>query len=243
MPGTSRKKSVCALVIAVAACVCAAAQVPAMDARSLVAEAEKLRFSEDWYPAIDDYLAALAKNPSFGEAYSGLAECYYQLGEYDQALSYVSKAAPLRRGDTGLANLEGFVRVGLGDLAGARKAFSAVAAALPNDLDARFGLALLDLSAGKKSEARARLEESHRLSTQNARVLLSLALIASDQGRLADAQALTEKALRFHGSEPRTQYVAANLAAAAGDFQDAAFHARNALDLKPGYPEARLLLG
>ena len=87
MPGTSRKRIVCALVIAVAACGYAAAQAPAMDARSLVAEADKLRFSEDWYPAIDDYLAALAKNPYFGEAYSGLAECYYQLGEYDPALS------------------------------------------------------------------------------------------------------------------------------------------------------------
>jgi tetratricopeptide (TPR) repeat protein len=208
-----------------------------------VAEAEGLRFSGDWYPAIDDYLAAIAKNPTYGEAYQGLAECYYELGEYDQSLSYVARAAPFRKGDPSLANLEGFVRIGLGDLAGARKAFSSVSAALPNDLDARFGLALLDLSAGRKSEARARLEESLRLSPQNARVLLSLALIASDQGRKAEAQALVEKALRYHGSEPKTQYVAASLAAAAGDFEAAAFHARGALDLRPGYPEARLLLG
>ncbi len=213
------------------------------DPRALVADAERLRFSEDWYPAIDDYLAAVALNPSYGEAYSGLAECYYELGEYDQALSYIAKAAPFRKGDSGLANLEGFVRVGLGDLGGARKAFSSVAAALPNDLDARFGLSLLDLSAGKKSEARARLEDSLRISPQNARALLSLALIAADQGREAEARALVEEALRYHGSEPKTQYVAASIAAAAGDFDQAAFHARNALDLKPSYSEARLLLG
>jgi len=213
------------------------------DARSLVAQGDTLRFSEDWYAAIDAYLAAAARNPSFGDAYLGLAECYYELGEYDQALSYVAKAAPYRRGDAGLAKLEGFIRIGLGDLAGAKAVFSSVAASMPNDLDARFGLSLLDLSAGKKSQARERLEESLRLSPQNARVLLSLALIASDQGRKADAQALVEKALRFHGSEPRTQYVAASLAAAAGDLEGAALHARNALDLKPAYPEARLLLG
>jgi tetratricopeptide (TPR) repeat protein len=213
------------------------------DARSLVAQAERLRFSEDWYGAIDDYLAALGRNPSYGEAYEGLAECYYELGEYDQSLSYVRKAAPFRKGDRALVNLEGFVRIGLGDLAGARAAFSSVVSALPNDLDARFGLSLLDLSAGKKSSARERLEESLRLSPQNGRALLSLALIASDQGRKAEAEALVEKALRSHGSEPRTQYVAASLAAAAGDFEKAAFHARSALDLKPGYSEARLLLG
>ena len=213
------------------------------DARDLVAKAEALRFSEDWYPAIDDYLAAVAKNPSYGTAYEGLAECYYELGEYDQALSYVRKAAPFLKGDSGLANLEGFVRIGLGDLAGARKAFASVAGYLPNDLDARFGLSLLDLFGGKKTAARERLEESLRLSPQNGRALLSLALIDSDQGKKAEAQAFVEKALRFHGSEPKTQYVAACLAAGAGDLDKAVFHARSALDLKPGYSEARLLLG
>jgi tetratricopeptide (TPR) repeat protein len=247
MPAPSRRKLTplaFALFLALAATAAGGAGAQGVgDARSLVAHAEMLRFSEDWYAAIDDYLAAIAKNPSYGEAYLGLAECYYELGEYDQALPYIAKAAPFRKGDSGLANLEGFVRIGLGDLAGARKAFSSVSAALPNDLDARFGLSLLDLSVGKKTEARARLEESLRISPQNARVLLSLALIASDQGRTTDAQTFVERALRFHGSEPRTQYVAASLAAAAGDFDAAAFHARSALDLKPGYPEARLLLG
>lgn len=214
-----------------------------VDARSLVASAEALRFSEDWYPAIDDYLAAVEKNPSYGAAYEGLAECYYELGEYDQSLSYVRKAAPFLKGDTGLVNLEGFVRIGLGDLAGARNAFSSVAQALPNDLDARFGLSLLELSAGRKTAARERLEESLRLSPQNGRALLSLALVASDQGKKEEAQAFVEKALRFHGSEPRTQYVAACLAASSGDLDKAVFHARSALDLKPGYSEARLLLG
>ncbi len=241
---------VLAFLYAVASVVGAAAQAAPLtdpsgpsDPRALVANAERLRFSEDWYPAIDAYLAAITANPSYGEAYAGLAECYYELGEYDQALSYVAKAAPLRRGDTVLADLEAFVRIGLGDLAGARKSFSSVAAALPNDLDARFGLSLLDLSAGKKTEARSRLEDSLRISPQNGRALLSLALIASDQGRATDAQALVESALRFHGSEPKTQYVAATIAAASGDFAKAAFYARNALDLKPAYADARLLLG
>ena len=238
MPGMTRALL---LSLALSAVLCASA--PAQSARALLAQAESLRFAEDWYAAIDDYLAAIAKNPAYGDAYMGLAECCYELGEYDQALSYVAKAAPFRRGDSALAKLEGFVRIGLGDLGGAKQVFSSVAAALPNDLDARFGLSLLDLSAGKKTQARERLEESLRISPQNARILLSLALIASDQGRTADAQALVEKALRFHGSEPKTQYVAASLAAAAGDLSGAAFHARNALDLKPGYAQARLLLG
>ncbi len=221
----------------------AATAASAGDARSVFAQAERLRFAEDWYGAIEAYLSVLSLNPSYGEAISALAECYYELEEYDQALAYAKRAAPFMRGDSGLADLEGFIRVGSGDLAGARTVFEGVLAGRPNELDARFGLALLDLAAGRKTEAKARLEESLRISPQNARALLSLALIASDQGRDGDARSLIEKALRYHGSEPRTQYVAASLAAEAGDLEAAAFHARNALDLKSDYGEARLLLG
>ena len=231
-----------ALLAAAAAQQSGAPSGAAGTARALYAQAEEQRFSEDWYGAIESYLAALAKNPSYGEALAGLAECYYGLGEYDQALSYARKAEPLRRGDSALADLEGFILVGLGDLAGARARFEAVRASSPNDLDARFGLAVLDLAAGKKTEARGILEDSLRLSPQNARALLSLALIDQDQGRQADARVLVEKALRYHGGEPRTQYIAAKVAAAGGDAAGAAFHARSALDMKPSYAEARLLL-
>ena len=233
-----------ALLVAAAAASPRAAAAPSAGAtaRELQAEAESLRFAEDWYGAIEAYLAALARNPSYGEALSGLAECYYGIGEYDQALAYARKAEPLRRGDPALSDLVGFILVGLGDIEGARKTFEGVLARLPNDLDARFGLAVIDLSAGKRTDARARLEDSLRLSPQNARALLSLALVAQEQGRKDESLALVEKALRYHGGEPRTQYVAARVAAAAGDVDAAAFRARAALDLKPSYAEARLLL-
>lgn len=211
-------------------------------ARALLARAEEKRFAEDWYGAVEDYLAAVARNPSYAEALEGLAECYYEVGEYDEALTYAKKTAPFKRGDASLQNLEGFIRIGLSDLAGARKLFEGVAATRPNDLDARFGLALLDLAAGKKTDARSKLEESLRVSPQNARALLSLALIADDQGRRPEAQALIDRALRYHGEEPRVQFTAARLARAAGDREQAIFYARNALKASPSYAEARRLL-
>ena len=211
-------------------------------AREALARADALRFAEEWYGAIEAYLVVVSINPSYGEAYRGLAECYYELEEYDQALSYAKKAAPFLSGDAALADLEAFIRIGLGDTKSARALFEAVIARLPNDLDARFGLALLDLASGKKSEARSRLEESLRLSPMNARALLSLSLIAQDQGRTEEARALLDRALRFHGQEPRVQYIAARLAAEAGDRAKAVFHARNALESKPAYAAPRRLL-
>ncbi len=215
----------------------------ALSARDFASRAASKRFSEDWYGAVEDYLAALGRNPAFAEALMGLAECYYELDEYEEALVYAKKAAPFKRGDPALRNLEGFIRIGLADLPGARTLFLAVTAERPNDLDARFGLSLLDLAEGRKTEARARLEDSLRLSPQNARALLSLALISADQGRKEDAASLIERALRFHGQEPRVQYTAARLALDAGHLQDAIAYARNAISMSPAYAEARRLLG
>ena len=241
---SSLPRAAAAALLLAAAALSAAAQAvpPAATARESFAAAEELRFAEDWYGAIEAYLAAIARNPSYGEALAGLAESYYGLGEYDQALSYARRALALRKGDNALANLEGFVLAALGDLAGAKKSFGLVIGRAPNDLDARFGLAVLDLAEGRRTEARARLEDSLRLSPQNGRALLSLALLAREQGRAEEARALVERALRYHGGESRTQYVAAQVADYAGDAAGAAFHARAALGIKPGYAEARLLL-
>ena len=200
-------------------------------------------FSEDWYGAIDDYLAALRLNPSYSDAMLGLAECYYELGEYEQALAYATRAAPFRKGDRSLLDLEGFIRAGLGDLSTARSRFQAVLSSAPNDLDARFGLALLDLAEGKKTEAKLRFEDSLRIAPLDARSLASLALIALDQGRSGDAAALVEKALDAHSDDARVQQVAAKVYAARGDFAQAVFHARNAVKLRPTRSEYHGLLG
>ncbi|HUX39803.1 MAG TPA: tetratricopeptide repeat protein [Rectinemataceae bacterium] len=200
-------------------------------------------FSEDWYGAIDDYMAALKINPSFGDAMVGLAKCYYQLGEYDQALSYATQAEPYRRGDRSLVDLEGFIRAGLGDLSTARARFESVLGSSPNDLDARFGLALLDLAEGKKTEARLRFEDSLRIAPLDARSLASLALVSLDQGRPEDASVLVEKALAAHSDDARVQLVAAKVDAARGLTAKAIFHARNAVGLRPGQGGYRALLG
>lgn len=212
-------------------------------APGLVAGAQSKAFSEDWYGAIDDYMAALRINPSYAEAMIGLADCYYELGEYDQALSYATRAAPLRKGDLALVDLEGFIRTGLGDLAGARARFSSVLGSAPNDLDARFGLALLDLAEGKRTEAKARFEDSLRIAPLDARSLASLALVALDQGRLGDASALIERALAAHADDARVQEVAAQVDARRKDYASAVFHARNATQLKPESSRYHSLLG
>ncbi len=207
------------------------------------ARGEERRFAGDWYGAIDDFQAALRLNPSYGDALGGLAECYYQLGEYDQALQYVLKAEVFRKGDNALVDLEGFIRLALSDVAGARKRFEAVLLPAPNDLDARFGLALIDLAEGRRTEAKARFEDSLRVNPMNSRAILCLALIALDAGREPDAAVLVDRALEAHADDARVQAVAARVARQRGDRAAALFHARNAIALEPAHGEYRSLLG
>ena len=67
-----------AAVLALLAAAAPGAQ-PASEARALAAAAEAKLFAEDVYGAVEDYLAAVARNPSYAEALLGLAECYYEL--------------------------------------------------------------------------------------------------------------------------------------------------------------------
>ena len=217
------------------------AQAPT-NAPSLVRRAAEARLAEDWFGAIELYLAALQVNPTYTEAIQGLAESYYALEEYGQALDRVVEARRLKGDDPALLSMEAFIRIGLGETGKASELFRAVLARLPNDLEARFGLALLDLRSGRPTDARARLTESLRISPRNARALLSLALISADVGRDRDAETYIENALRYHSQDARTQYVAARLAARGGRVREAVERARSALEIRPSYGEARRLL-
>ncbi len=213
-----------------------------MDAPALVRRAAEARLAEDWFEAVELYLAALQVNPAYTDAIQGLAESYYALEEYGQALTRVTEARRFKGDDPALLSMEAFIRIGLGETGKASELFRAVLARLPNDLEARFGLALLDLRSGRSTDARARLSESLRISPRNARALLSLALISADADRSRDAQTYIESALRYHSQDPRTQYVAARLAARSGRAREAMDRARSALELRPSYGEARRLL-
>ncbi len=220
----------------------AAAAQETRNPRELVRRASEARLSEDWYGAIEFYLAALQANPAYSDAVTGLAESYYALEEYGQALVRVAEARRLRGDDPALLVLEAFIRIGLGEAAKAAELFRSVLAEFPNDLETRFGLALLDLRSGRSTDARTRLAETLRISPRNARALLSLALISADSGRLRDAETYLESALRYHAQDARTQYVAARLAVQTGALPEAVVRARTALDLRPEYAEARRLL-
>ncbi len=238
-PGVRAPAFAAVLLLALAATLPAQARV---DPVARYREALDWMAAGETYRAVDALMAATAANPAYAEAWAALAECHYELREYERALEYLGLAAKYGPRSPAVTNLEGFCLVSLGRLDEARAAWNGTLAKLPNDRDARFGLALLDLKAGKPADARARLSESLRLSPRDPRALLSLALITRAEGRAAESAAYLSEALAWASGDPDVSYAAAAMAAEAGDAVEASRLAQAAIAARPTHAEARQLL-
>ncbi|MBR6215978.1 MAG: tetratricopeptide repeat protein, partial [Spirochaetaceae bacterium] len=197
---------------------------------------------QNWYTAIELYQEAVRANPSYGQAWLSLAECTYALGEYDLAISYADTAAEYLKNTTAIDNLKGFALIGLARLDEARAVFDKVLTRYPNDTDARFGLAELDIFIGKISGAESYYLDALKRQPESRKALLSLALVSYELGKTKAAKEYINQALKYHSDNPEVHYFAAYILAREGSWIEAEGRVRAAIQLKPGYDEAYSLL-
>lgn len=202
----------------------------------------EFQMREDWYSAIEMYQSALKENPSYNLVYQGLAECFYALNEYDQALSSVETARSYKKDDADLQNLHGFILVGLSRIEEAEKIFKTVLQKYPNNPEARFGLAEIEVLHGKLYAASDIYKEALKRQGENRKALLSLALVSYEAGNKPIAEDYIKKALEFHGDNPQVHYFAAYLSALSGDLEAAEGRLNSAIRLKTDYDDAYALL-
>lgn len=223
--------------------VCAGAFVSAQNAaRESFDRARMLQDRQDWYGAAESYQEALQYNPDYGEAWLGLAQCTYETGEYSLTLTYLDSAAQYAKDNTTILNLRGFALIGLGRTDEADAVFREVLAMYPNDVDARFGLAELDIFYGRISGAEQLYQDALKRQTTNRRALLSLALVSEELGKLDAARIYIDQALRYHSGEAEVHYLAAYLSAKEGNLSEAERRARAAVQLDGNNDEAYELL-
>ena len=197
---------------------------------------------EDWFTAMEFFKESLRLNPAHANATAALAECYYELGEFDQALTWVRRARTLARTNTSLANLEAFTLIALGRLDEASEIIGGVLRREPNNREALFAAAELDIARGRVGDALARYMEAVRRFPDDRRLLLSLALVFGSQGDMDNAQTFINRALVHHAGDFRVYFYAAYLASRAGRIDEGIRHAENALFYRPDYVPARSLM-
>ena len=203
----------------------------------------EFEYAENYFAAVEKYREALNNNPDYGDAYFHLAQCSFELGDYDLALEYTVTAEKYSKDYNKIRNLRGFTLISLGKMKEARQTFEDVLKQFPNDVDARFGLAQLDLYDGRLSSAEDKYIDALKRQNTNKTALLSLALVSAETGKNDLAQDYISKALEFHSGEPLVHYLAAYLLNQRGELEQAEGHARSAVQLKSDYDRAWELLG
>lgn len=194
---------------------------------------KKLQNAQDWAGAVEQYQEALQKNSSYADVWFSLSECSYAMGEYALALNYIENASKFLKNSSALQNLKGFSLIGLGRLDEARLMFLSVLASFPNDVDARFGLAELDIFNGKISGAEKYYKDALSRQTQNKKALLSLALLSWELGNSDSSKEYINQALKYHNSESEVHYFASYLAVKDNNLAEAEQYCRNAVHLAP----------
>ena len=203
---------------------------------------KELQYHENWYGAVELYQQALKENPAYNAVYQGLAECFYALGEYDQAIVYAEKARRYAPQDVDIENLYAFILIGIGKLEDAQKIFSGILNRYPNNLDARFGMAEIEVTGGRLTNASELYTAALRRQSENRKALLSLALLSHETGNTKAAESYVSRALQYHGDNAQVHYFAGYLAALAGKLSEAEGRIRAALTINEEYDQARALL-
>ena len=196
----------------------------------------------EYYRAIELFQTALSINPAYLAPLRGLAESYFALGEYQEALRFSQEARRYAREDGELKNLEGRILLGLGRFDEAEERFRQVLEVEPNNINAQFGMAEREIAAGKIQNAASRYREALRISPENRRALLSLVLLYDEIGNAQAAENYVTQALLFYSDLPRVRWIAARHYFSRGDVETAWEQASAAFALDPSFLEAGLLL-
>lgn len=242
MPSTIRRQLVLMLVLSSLALPTAVVDAQVAAAVTHFGAGQRALDEGDPYRAIEEFALALVENPSYFDAHVGMAEAYYRLDEYDQALVSVRAASELRRNDSRLQNLEGRIQIGMGNVADAGRIFDQILSRDRRNMDALVGRAELAVALGRTDEAARRYQEAIRMQPQERRALLALAVLYDYLDERDRAEEYIRLAVRYHPENAVAQLLAAEHYVQRNHVVEAERHARNALSISPSSTDALFTL-
>lgn len=214
----------------------------AADPRTLYQRGREEQARSNLLAAVELYRAALRENPAYDRPLIGLGETFFALEEYEEALEYLKEAQKYDQGNLDLIVLEGRISIALNQPTRARILFESVLEKEKNNLEARFGLAELDIAQGRTRNAGRRYIETLKIRPESQKALLSLVLLSDAQGDRDAAEAYLELALKYHSYDPRVHYAAGRFSIEEGRLDRAQNYLRTAIALDTEFTEAKRLL-
>ena len=197
---------------------------------------------EDWFSAVEALLECMRLNPAHAGGAAALAECYFELAEFDEALNWVRRARQLARGNMSVANLEVFILIALGQLDAASSLLSDILAREPYNREALFAAGELDIARNRPSQALLRYREAVRRHPDDRRLLISLALVSLSLGDNEMSLYYINNALIRHPDDHRVFYYAAYIYSQNNRIPQAIRHAEQALRFRPNHQPSQSLM-
>lgn len=198
---------------------------------------------EDYLTAIEMYKTALLTNPNYVDPLEGLSRAYYAIEEFDEALEYIDKAIMLDRKNQELYNVKGQIYIGLGNYRDAQTVFKNVLLKEPNNLDAQYGIAEIDILTGKVIQARMKYMDSLKISPTSKKALIKIVELSNEANDQYNALKYLELALKAHPNDPEINMTAARYYVANRDFESAEYYAKTALSLRKDFFDGMQYLG
>jgi len=195
----------------------------------------ELEAEEKWFDAAQNFHEVTALNPSYSDAWFHLASCSYKLGEFELALSYLEQAERLEKNKTEIQNLKGMLFLALGKTQEASDIFHDILKRFPNNVEAHFGLAEIELYDGKFAGAEQQYTEALKRQNTNRKALLSLALVCAETERYVQSEKYMRQAMQYYSGECEVHYLAAVIYYIKGDFINAEKQARIAVELNGNF--------
>jgi len=211
-------------------------------AAALYEKGRSFMAEENWYTAVESFMECIRLNPAHAEGTSALAECYYELSEFDQALNWVRKAKLLARGNISVANLEVFTLIALGRLDEAATLVNEILIKEPYNREALFAAGELDIARNRPSEALLRYREAVRRYPDDRRLLISLALVSLSLGDGDTAVRYINNALEQHPDDYRVFFYASYIYSKNNKLGEAISYAERSLYYKPDHEPSNMLL-
>ncbi len=197
--------------------------------------AKGLQEQGEYFAAVEGYTELVREYPVYLEPLTGLAESYFLLGEYQDALTFAERALKLSRADSSLKVLSGRILVGLGSVERAAAVFDEVLSAEPNNTEALLGIAEMNVATGDVGNALKTYTETLDLVPGEKRALLGLLLLSDELEQFDASETYVNAAVRYHGDSPQVQTAVSRHYRRRGRLEDALYHARLAISIRPDY--------
>jgi len=152
-------------------------------AKHLVQQANELALKNDFAGSLDLLQQAIAKDATYGAAYSQLAKLYYSAGDIDKASEAISQALENDRYQPEFLYVQGKIFEKQGKMEEALGAFQRTAVVNPKESDAFFEMGVIYEQRGDKEHALAAYKTAAALSPDDPEYQRALAALSGRAAR------------------------------------------------------------